>query len=104
MKNRFIMAITATCLALPVWSHDAAAQHDHAQANPSAPTHAQPAAPSLNAHTREDIARHLSMSRAHQEAAQCLAQGSAYDVCQKQLQISCKGLALGKNCGIRHSH
>lgn len=65
------------------------------------PTTGQPV---LDAHTREDIERHQSMARAHAQAAQCLEAGKGEDQCQKQLQLACKGLALGKNCGMRHSH
>ena len=104
MKKLLCMALTATCLALPTWAHDAASQPAHGHSNATAHAPQPPAAPVINAHTREDIARHRGMARAHQEAAQCLEQGGAYEACQKQLQTSCKGLALGKNCGMRHSH
>lgn len=60
--------------------------------------------PGLNAHTREDIARHQAMAKAHAQAAQCLESGQSATACQQQLQTGCKGLALGKNCGMRHSH
>jgi len=62
----------------------------------------QPAA--LDAHTREDIARHRAIARAHEAAARCLQSGSAHAQCQKKLQADCKGLALGKHCGMRHGH
>lgn len=101
MKSLICCATAALLLATPAWAHDDPA-HD------KAPTHTHAAPPAnaanLDAHTREDVERHRGMARAHQEAAQCLEQGGAYDVCQKQLQTSCKGLALGKNCGMRHSH
>lgn len=73
------------------------------QANQAAPR--PTVAPSvIDAHTREDIDRHQAMARAHAQAAQCLEAGKGEDPCQKQLQLACKGLALGKNCGMRHSH
>lgn len=101
MKSLISCAAAALLLATPVWAHDApshdkAHEHSHSVANAETTK--------LDVHTQEDIARHRGMARAHQEAAQCLEQGGAYDVCQKQLQTSCKGLALGKNCGMRHSH
>ncbi|WP_370682429.1 hypothetical protein [Comamonas sp. GB3 AK4-5] len=70
------------------------------------PAQQAPAAqqPTLDAHTREDIARHHSMAKAHAQAAQCLESGQSATACQQQLQTACKGLALGKNCGMRHSH
>ena len=52
----------------------------------------------------EDIKRHLAMAQAHQAAAQCLRDGRNEKVCQEELQTACKGLALGRYCGMRHSH
>jgi len=64
----------------------------------------QSAPAALDEHTREDIARHRAMAQAHAAAAQCLQDGTAHAQCQKQLQADCKGLALGKHCGMRHGH
>ena len=44
------------------------------------------------------------MAAAHQAAAACLASGKAPELCQRELQRACKGLALGKSCGMRHEH
>ena len=30
--------------------------------------------------------------------------GKNPDDCQKQLQAACKGLAIGKYCGMKHEH
>ena len=106
MKSLICTAAAAWLLATPAWAHDAHAPHaapGQAQVHPAAPS-SRPAAAPLDAHTREDADRHRGMARAHEQAAQCLEQGQPYEVCQKQLQTSCKGLALGKNCGMRHSH
>ena len=54
--------------------------------------------------TQEDIARHRAMAAAHEAAAKCLESGKKQDQCQKELQTACKGLALGKSCGMKHSH
>ena len=54
--------------------------------------------------TREDIARHRAMAAAHESAAKCLGSGKKADVCDKELQASCKGLAVGKYCGMKHAH
>lgn len=54
--------------------------------------------------TKEDIARHRAMAAAHEAAAKCLESGKGHDVCQKELQTACKGLGIGTNCGMRHSH
>lgn len=54
--------------------------------------------------TKEDIARHRAISAAHEGAAKCLESGKKEDVCNKELQSACKGLAIGKYCGMRHEH
>ena len=64
---------------------------------------AQPAA-KPNEHAKQDITRHRAMAAAHEAAAKCLESGKAEEVCQKELQAACKGLAIGKYCGMRHEH
>jgi len=54
--------------------------------------------------TKEDITRHRAMAAAHEGAAKCLESGKKSDVCQKELQAACKGLAVGKYCGMKHVH
>lgn len=54
--------------------------------------------------TREDIARHRAMAAAHEAAAKCLESGKKEDVCNKELLVACKGLAIGKFCGMKHEH
>ncbi|HNW03488.1 MAG TPA: hypothetical protein PKH04_15540 [Burkholderiaceae bacterium] len=54
--------------------------------------------------TKEDIARHRAMAAAHEGAAKCLESGKKEDVCNKELQAACKGLAIGKYCGMKHEH
>ena len=54
--------------------------------------------------TKEDIARHRAMAAAHEGAAKCLESGKKEDVCNKELQAACKGLAIGKYCGMTHEH
>lgn len=99
----------AACLGGVLAGSAVAQSHTHAHAHdapkPAAPVVGAPgAAAPLDAHTQEDVARHQAMAQAHAQAAQCLASGQAHDSCQKQLQASCKGLALGKYCGLRHAH
>ena len=53
---------------------------------------------------KEDITRHRAMSAAHEGAAKCLESGKKPDVCEKELQAACKGLAVGKYCGMKHVH
>lgn len=54
--------------------------------------------------TKDDIARHRAMAAAHEAAAKCLESGKKEDVCYKELQVACKGLAIGKFCGMKHAH
>lgn len=53
---------------------------------------------------KEDIARHRAMAASHEGAAKCLESGKKEDVCMAELQAACKGLAIGKYCGMRHVH
>lgn len=69
---------------------------------------ATPAAPSppakLSAHALKDIERHRAMALAHENAARCLESGKAEPECQERLRTECKGLAIGRYCGMRHEH
>lgn len=53
---------------------------------------------------KDDIARHRAMAAAHEGAAKCLEAGKKEDLCEKELLAACKGLAIGKMCGMRHQH
>jgi hypothetical protein len=44
------------------------------------------------------------MAAAHEAAAKCLKAARATTVCMKELQAACKGLAIGKYCGMKHAH
>jgi hypothetical protein len=44
------------------------------------------------------------MAVAHEAAARCLASGRPEAECLKDLQAACKGLAIGKYCGMKHGH
>ncbi|SOE36032.1 hypothetical protein [Delftia acidovorans] len=92
------LILAAVFLAAAAQAHD----HDHAKAQSDAKT--QGASAPLDAHARADMERHRAMAKAHEAAAQCLAAGRDHEQCQKQLQADCKGLALGKFCGMRHAH
>ncbi len=54
--------------------------------------------------TKADIARHRAIAAAHEGAAKCLESGKKEEVCTKELQAACKGLAIGKFCGMKHEH
>ena len=53
---------------------------------------------------KEDVTRHRAMAKAHTDAAMCLESGKKAEVCEKALQTACKGLAIGKDCGMKHVH
>ncbi len=53
---------------------------------------------------KKDAQRHRAMAAAHDGAAKCLESGKKHDQCQKDLQAACKGLAIGKYCGMKHEH
>jgi hypothetical protein len=55
-------------------------------------------------HRKDDIAKHRQMARAHEEAARCLESGEKEAVCQERLREACKGIAVGRVCGLRHGH
>jgi len=65
---------------------------------------AQVAAPRLSDHVKKDVQRHRAMAAAHEGAARCLEAGRSEEQCQRELQAACKGLAIGKYCGMRHEH
>lgn len=53
---------------------------------------------------QEDAARHRAMAMAHDNAAKCLESTKPEDQCLKELQAACKGLGIGKYCGMKHVH
>ena len=55
-------------------------------------------------HVRKDVGDHRAMADAHLNAAKCLEAGTAEKECQAQLAKECKGLGIGKYCGMRHRH
>lgn len=95
----FAAVLAALLVAPQVHAHD---DHGHAQGKPDPKAAAGAFQP--DAHTRADIERHRAMAKAHDAAAQCLASAGEHEKCEKQLQADCKGLALGKYCGMRHAH
>ena len=53
-------------------------------------------------HSDKDVKE--DVAAAHEAAAKCLESGKKADACYKELQASCKGLAIGKYCGMKHEH
>jgi hypothetical protein len=53
---------------------------------------------------KEDIKRHRAMAAAHEAAAKCLESGKSERDCLEKLRQDCKGVGIGKYCGMRHQH
>jgi len=60
--------------------------------------------PHSAAEIKKDIADHRAMAEAHLNAAKCLEGGKSEKECHAQLAKDCKGLAIGKYCGMKHRH
>jgi hypothetical protein len=65
---------------------------------------AQTAVTGPDADAQKDMARHRAIAAAHEAAAKCLESGKKEEVCHKELQTACKGIAIGKYCGMKHEH
>ena len=65
---------------------------------------AQSDKPHTDKERKEDAARHRAMAKAHDAAAKCLESGKTEKECLAQLGKDCKGLGIGKYCGMRHKH
>lgn len=87
MKRSGILAaiLTAAIMALPAGAAETAKPHGAAEA-------------------KKDIADHRVMAEAHLNAAKCFEAGKSEKECHAQLAKDCKGLAIGKYCGMKHSH
>jgi hypothetical protein len=96
MKHRHGIAVAAMAACALLLVGSAAAQTPPAKA--AATKRAD------DAHRRDDIARHRQMARAHEEAAKCLESGEKESVCHDRLREACKGIAVGRYCGMRHAH
>jgi hypothetical protein len=72
------------------------------------PAAAQDAGKKARGHSAEeikkDIADHRAMADAHLAAARCLEAGRSEKECHAQLAKDCKGLGIGKYCGMKHRH
>jgi hypothetical protein len=53
---------------------------------------------------QEDAKRHRTMAAAHEAAARCLEAGKGEKACLEQLRKDCKGVGIGKYCGMKHQH
>lgn len=53
---------------------------------------------------KEDAKRHRALAAVHEAAARCLEGGKSEKDCLEQLRKDCKGLGIGKYCGMKHGH
>jgi hypothetical protein len=53
---------------------------------------------------QEDAKRHRTMAVAHEAAAKCLESGKGEKACLEKLRKDCKGVGIGKYCGMKHQH
>jgi hypothetical protein len=84
------MKLAWTILAAALLAHPAAAQDKGKQPSPEA--------------IKRDIADHRTLAQAHENAAKCLEAGKSEKECHDQLAKDCKGVGIGKHCGMRHKH
>ncbi|MDB5763620.1 MAG: hypothetical protein JWQ21_2615 [Herminiimonas sp.] len=54
--------------------------------------------------TKREIGQHRAIAAAHEAAAKCMESGKDEEVCNAELAKACKGIAIGKFCGMKHSH
>ena len=87
LKQKWRFAYVATALSATLFIATGAFAQAHSEAD-----------------TKKDIQRHKAMAAAHEGAAKCLESGKKHELCEKELQAACKGLGIGKNCGMRHEH
>ena len=56
------------------------------------------------AQMKREIAQHRTIAAAHEAAAKCKEAGKDEELCHAELAKACKGLAIGKFCGMKHVH
>jgi hypothetical protein len=52
----------------------------------------------------EDIMDHRTMAEAHRKAADCFEAGKPEKECRAQLAKDCKGVGIGRGCGMKDRH
>jgi len=82
--------IVAAVLVALTWQTDAYAQDKSSKGDP--------------AHVTGAVGDHRAMAEAHLNAAKCLEAGKPEKDCHAQLARDCKGLGIGKYCGMKHKH
>jgi hypothetical protein len=70
----------------------------------SAGAFAQSDKPHSDKERKEDVTRHRALAAVHEAAAKCLESGKSEKECEAKLRQDCKGVGIGKYCGMRHRH
>ncbi len=52
----------------------------------------------------EDVMDHRTMAEAHRKVAECLESGKPEKECRAQLAKDCKGVGIGRGCGMKDRH
>jgi hypothetical protein len=92
MKTRWIMGMGSVVLALAL-AFPAVAQDGKKKSKPHSADE-----------VKQDIADHRAMADAHLNSVKCLEAGKPVKECHAQLAKDCKGLGIGKYCGMKHKH
>jgi len=95
MKQRLTTAVMTLALALSTVFPQTALAQAKADRKVDAKAEKQRA---------EEIVGHRAMAAAHENAARCLESGKTEKECHVQLEKECRGLGIGKHCGMKHRH
>lgn len=99
MRKKWISLLVAALLAAtPVLAQDKNDKNDKSKKTEKVEK------PHTSAEVQKDVLDHLAMADAHTAAAKCLQSGKGEKECHAQLAKDCKGLGVGKLCGMRHKH
>jgi hypothetical protein len=98
------VALAAVLLAVCVGATSGAALAQDARPAATAGASAGAGAANDADHRRDDVVRHRTIAAAHEAAARCLERGEKESACHEALRKACQGIAVGRYCGMKHSH
>ncbi len=87
--RRISIAAVAFLMAIPVFAQDKGKKGEK---------------PHSASEVQKDILDHRAMADVHLVAAKCLEGGKSEKECHAQLAKDCKGLGIGKICGMKQKH
>ena len=96
--KRISLLVAALLAATPVLAQDKNDKNDKSKKTEKVEK------PHTSAEVQKDVLDHLAMAEAHTAAAKCLQGGKGEKECHAQLVKDCKGLGIGKLCGMKHKH